>query len=240
MKKLFILAFFTTALLISNAQESTIQKRTINVSGSSQMEITPDEIYVQIDLREYNKRNGDKVELETIRNSFLNTCKNIGIAEADISIQSYQGNDGNYWWNKKYKKQNPDMKGSITYQVKVSSVTKMNELADKLDDEATQNFSITKVWHSNMEQLKKQLKIAAIKAAKEKAVYLAEAIGEKVGQAITINDPGEVNVYPQTVLYANAMVKAEMTSDAVQEPPMNVDFKKIKLQFEVNVIFAIL
>ena len=227
------------SMFCTMAQDNTIKQRTINVSGSAQLDIVPDEIYVQVDLREYNKRNGDKVDLETIRNNFLATCKSIGLKESDVSVQSYQGNDGNYWWIKRNKKQDPDLKASIIYQVKVSSVEKMNELADKLDDEATQNFSIARVWHSKMEELKKQLKIAAIKAAKEKAIYLAEAIGERVGQALTINDPGEVNIYPQPVMYANTMVKGEAYRDEAAAPPMNVDFKKIKLQFDVNVVFGL-
>ena len=100
---------------------------------------------------------------------------------------------------------------------------------------ATQNFFISRVSHSNMDQIKKQLKVEAVKAAKEKASYLAEAIGEHVGQALTINDPNEMNQYPQP-LYANVMMKAEAADNAA---PMNVDFKKIKLQFNVNVIFEL-
>jgi hypothetical protein len=49
----------------------------------------------------------------------------------------------------------------------------MGKLVDKLDDQATQNFYISRTSHSNMDSIKKQLKIQAVKAAKEKAVYLA-------------------------------------------------------------------
>ena len=34
--------------------------KTINVTGSAEMDIVPDEIYVQVDLREYKKRVGIK------------------------------------------------------------------------------------------------------------------------------------------------------------------------------------
>jgi uncharacterized protein YggE len=112
----------------------------------------------------------------------------IGIPENDISIQGYQGWDGNYWWYKKHNKKNPDMMASIIYQVKLSSTRKMDELVAKLDDEATENFSIARVSHSKIQDYKKQLKIEAVKAAKEKASYLADAIGEKAGEAVTINE----------------------------------------------------
>ncbi len=219
------------------AQELRPTPRTISVSGSSQIEIVPDEIYVQVDLREYNKKNGDKIDINSIKNNFLAACKSIGLTDKDVAVQSYQGYDNNYWMIKKNKKQNPDLKASISYWVKVSNTEKLDELVDKMDDEATQNFFIAKTLYSKMDSLKKELKIAAVKAAREKAMYLSEAIGEHIGEALTINDPTEINNYPQPY-YANTTMQRAVAADN-SEPPMNVDFKKIKIQFEVSVVFAL-
>ncbi|HEY6975146.1 MAG TPA: SIMPL domain-containing protein [Chitinophagaceae bacterium] len=237
MKK--ILAAFALSLFMRHAiaQETKPVQRTISVNGSSEIEIVPDEIYVQVDLREYNKKNGDKVDINTIKNNFLAACKSIGLTDKDVTVQSYQGYDNNYWWMKKKKKENPDLKASISYSIKVSKVDMLDALVDKMDDEATQNFFIAKTSYSKMDELKKDLKIAAVKAAREKAVYLSEAIGEHIGEAITINDPTEVNPPPRPY-YANAMMKAEREEDSTA-PPMDVDFKKIKIQYEVNVVFAL-
>jgi len=237
MKKLILALTASLSVLLAIAQvpDNTIKQRTINVNGSAQLEITPDEIYVQIELREYTKKNGDKVGIETIRNQFLAAAKSMGISDSDVVVQGYSGWDGNYWWYQKNKKKNPDMKAGINYEVKVKTVDEMDQLVDKLDDEATQNFSISRVWHSNMDDIKKQLKIQAVKAAKDKATYLAEAIGEHVGQALTINDPNENSPYPQP-FYANKMMTAQAADEAA---PMNVDFKKMKLQFDVNVVFEL-
>ena len=236
MKKMILALSASLCLLFANAQviDNTIKQRTINVTGSAQLQITPDEIYVQVGLREYNKKNGDKVDIETIRNQFLTAAKSMNIADTDVVLQGYSGWDGNYWWYQKNKKKNPDMKAGVTYEVKVKSVDDMDKLVDKLDDEATQNFYLSRTSHSNMDSIKKQLKIQAVKAAKDKATYLAAALGENVGQALIINDPNEIGDYPRP-LYANAMVKAE----ADQSAPMNVDFKKIKIQYDVNVIFEL-
>jgi uncharacterized protein len=238
MKK--ILFTVLTAIIFSGSfgQENTVKQRSINVNGSAEMEVVPDEIYVQVELKEYDKKNAGKVNIETIRNKFLEACKSIGLTENEISVQSYSGYDNNYWWLKKNKKQNPDMKASITYSIKISSVKKMDELVEKMDDEATQNFYISKVSHSKIEEYKKQLKILALKAAKEKAGYLAEAIGEHAGEAITINDANEMSQIPQPrIMYANAMYKS--ADAAGGGAPMDVDFKKIKLQFEVSATFAL-
>lgn len=128
------------------------------------------------------------------------------------------------------------MKAGITYEVKVKKTDDMDKLVAKLDDEATQNFYISRTSHSRMDSIKKELKIQAVKAAKNKAIYLAGAINENVGQALTINEPDENNSYSRP-MYANVMMKAQAADEAA--PAMNVDFKKIKLEYTVNVIFEL-
>ena len=242
MKKIFkgMMMIATFISLQSNGQEvAGIRQKTINVAGSAEMEVVPDEIYVQIELREYDKKGGGKIDIDRIKDDFLKAAIGTGLSETDISVQGFQGSDGSYWWYKKNKKKNPDLKASITYQVKVATTKKMNELVQKLDDEATQNFFISRVSHSKIQEFKKQLKIQAVKAAKDKANYLAEAINEKAGEALTINEPNEITAYPHPV-YANSRMKMESLQDASGgEQAPDIDFKKIKLQFEVNVVFAL-
>jgi uncharacterized protein YggE len=237
MKKIILALSASLCLIIANAQtpDNTIKQRTINVNGHSELEITPDEIYVQIELREYNKKSGEKVDIETIRNNFLTAVKSMNIADTDVVVQGYSGWDGNYWWYQKNKKKNPDMKAGITYEVKVKTVDDMDKLVDKLDDEATQNFYISRTSHSNMDSIKKQLKMQAVKNAKEEAISLASAIGDNVGDALTINDANESSNYPQPLMYKANGIMAE----ADQSAPMNVDFKKIKIEMNVNVIFEL-
>jgi len=233
------ITFFTMLMLATQliAQEQKSIQRTISVSGSAETEVVPDEIYVQVDLREYNKKNGDKIDINTIKNNFLAACKSIGLTDKDVTVQSYQGYDQNYWWQRKNKKQNPDMKASVSYWVKVNNVSKLDELVEKMDDEATQNFFIAKAEYSKMDDLKKEMKIAAVKAAREKAIYLSEAIGEHIGEAITITDPVEVDNTPRPYYANTTMLKA--AEDNVAAPALDVDFKKIKVKFEVNVVFAL-
>jgi len=232
------ITFFAMILLATQliAQEQKPIQKTVSVSGSAETEVAPDEIYVQVDLREYNKRNGDKIDINSIKNNFLAACKSMGLTDKDVTVQSYQGYDQNYWYLRKNKKQNPDMKASISYWVKVDNVSKLDALVDKMDDEATQNFFIAKAEYSKMDELKKDIKIAAVKAAKEKATYLSEAIGEHIGDAITINDPTEIDNTPRPY-YANATFKA--SADNAAEPALDVDFKKIKVRYEVSVVFSL-
>jgi uncharacterized protein YggE len=239
MKRIFI-AFLAAITLTTGEVKSqqTVKQKTINVSGIAEMEVIPDEIYVQLELREYDKKGGGKIDIDAIKNDFLKAALSIGLTESDISVQGYQGWDGNFWMYKKNKKKNPDLKASIVYQVKLATTRKMDELVQKLDDEATQSFFISRLSHSKLETFKKELKIQAVKSAREKATYLANAINEKAGEAININEPNEIASIPQPI-YANRMMKAEAGLVADGERAPNIDFKKIKLQFEVNVTFAL-
>ena len=54
----------------------------------------------------------------------------------------------------------------------------MDKLVEKLDDEATQNFIIANTSHSKMTEFRKQLKIKAVQAAKDKGIYLTEALAK--------------------------------------------------------------
>jgi len=214
--------------------------KTITVSGSAEMEVIPDQIFVNILLREYQKKGESKKDLETIKTEFLTACTNAGIADSLISIVSYTGYNNYYWLHR--KKKTPDMNASITYQIRFSQSKQMDELVDKLDDEATQSFDIVGTNHSKMTEFRKQLKIGAVKAAKDKAIYLTEAIGEKLGPAITVNEPNDQirqNNMANTTL-TNVQMRYEYKDvSGGSGKTFEIDFKKIKLRFEVEVIFAL-
>lgn len=219
--------------------------KTITVSGSAEMEIIPDEIYVNITLREYQKRGEAKKEIETIKTAFLENCKAVGIPDSAVSIFSFSGYN-NYYSFKKRKK-DPDMQSSITYQVKFKDSKTMDDLVEKLDDEATQNFIIASTSHSKMTEYRKQLKINAVQAAKNKGIYLTESIGEKLGEAIKIKEPDEnfagVNPYEAAsqirIRGANSLSSNLRFSAGDTFSSTEIDFKKMKLRFEVEVVFAL-
>ena len=90
-----------------------------------------------------------------IKENFLRQYKSTGMADSLISIVNYDGLNPDYWWRKKKKKE--ELYSSITYQVKFQNSKQMDQLVNKLDDEATQNFQVVRTAHSNMEAFRKQL-----------------------------------------------------------------------------------
>lgn len=240
MKKLFIIAGMSLVanfLMAQQAQPIFTNNpfpKTITVSGSAEMEIIPDEINVNVELKEYQKKGEDKKDIETLKQQFLASAKAVGIADSAISIVSFTGDNP---FSSKKRKKDPNLFTSIVYQVKFKSSDLMDKLVEKLDDDATQNFLIVSTDHSKMTEFRKQLKIAAVKAAKEKGLYLTDAISETLGEAITIKEPNEfIPLWQQNAGLSNTSFKQNAGDrDNLQV----VDFKKMKLRYEVEVIFAL-
>ena len=238
MNKFFMLAM--TVLFFSFAHAQTVANpypKTITVNGSAEIEIVPDEIYVMVDLKEYEKKGQGKVSIDKIRQDFLTAVRSLGLPDSAISVAAYDAYNGNPWLRKKNKKD--ELYASITYQIKLRNAAQVDQLVDKLDDNATSNFYIARTSHSKLDEFRRNLKIQAVKAAKEKAGYLAEAINEHVGEAVTINEPNEY-YQPYYGIVSNRMMKAEalqMADQSANQP--QADFKKIKLKYDVTVVFAL-
>src|SRR5215213_9368856 len=121
MNKLFI-SLVLLLLSITGFAQNQINPypKTITVNGSAEMEIVPDEIYVQVDLKEYEKKGAGKVGIDKIRQSFLTAARSLGLPDSAIVIAGYDGANGNPWWRKKNKLKD-ELYSSITYQVKLRS-----------------------------------------------------------------------------------------------------------------------
>ena len=239
MKYTFITALMMLFMLSAGAQTvPNPYPKTINVTGSAELEVVPDEIYVQVELKEYEKKGGGKISLEKIRQQFLAHAKSIGLPDSLVSIAAYDSYNANPWLRKKKKKE--ELYATISYQLKLKSSAQLDALVDGLDDEATANFFIQRTSHSRLAEYRRQLKIEAVKAAREKAQYLAGAIDEQVSVAVTIQEPVEyfIPYYNQRV--SNVMMRngAEVAQDA-GAPAANADFTKLKLKYDVTVTFAL-
>lgn len=248
MKRAFLLiAFIGITCTMMSQQVPNPYPKTITVSGSAEMEIVPDEIFVNIEIREYQKKGESKKSIETLKTQFFDACKAAGIQDSLVSIVSYSGYNDYYHWKKNKKREN-DLQAAVTYQVKFKSSKAMDDLVDKLDDEGTNAFLIVRTDHTKMTEFRRQLKIEAIKAAKAKGIYLTQAIDEKLGEAITITEPAETvnfggfwmdNAQVSNNVYSQFNGRYEAARDNENTDAQAIDFKKMKLRFEVSVVFAL-
>jgi uncharacterized protein YggE len=228
MKKLLmiaVLAIFTTTAFSQNVD----LRRKIEVTGSAESEVTPDIIYVSISLKEYMDGK-KKVTIEQLERQLQKAVNDAGIAKEDFTISDVSAY--NYTIE---KKKNPDFLASKQYRLKVRELNRFNQILAGVDAKGVQSTNIESYDYSKIEQLKRELKVKALQAARDKATYLVTALGDKLGGAIEIQEINNES-YPQPVYRANAMFK---TMDAVAAPEENIDFKKIKLNYQMRTVFEI-
>ena len=228
-----MIAYASFSFSQTNAQ-ATLQKK-IEVTGSAEMEVVPDEIYIGVTLKEYYDNQKTKMDINTISKEFLARCEKAGITKDRIEVQNMSGFDGTPWWKQRNKKQ-PDLMQSTSYILKFSSPADVDKLTSLLDDNSTQNVYISKVSNSKQAEYRRQLKIQALQNAKAKAQYLLESIGEKTGGVLFVKEVEQGDYNPR---YERAMMSNAMMADDSGSANEGLNFKKIKYRFEVEAHFAI-
>ncbi|WEK18926.1 MAG: SIMPL domain-containing protein [Candidatus Pedobacter colombiensis] len=232
MKKLLSLAIVALFSLSAMAQQVDLRKK-INVSGSAETEVTPDIIYISISLKEYLKDGNSKkkVDITTLENELFTAVQKAGLEKENLTINNLSS-----YTVAAEKKKNPDYLASKQYRLKVSDLNKWNAIIGNVDPKGVAYTNIDSYDYSKIESLKKELKIKALLAAKEKATYLVQALGDKLGSAIDIQEINNESF--ARPMYANVMMKSE-SADMAGAGAQDIDFKKIKLNYQMNVVFEI-
>lgn len=233
MKKIFA-AVLLSMICLSAFSQTLDTRRKIEVTGSAEAEVTPDIIYFGISLKEYFKDNSNKkrVEIEELEQQLQKAVLAAGIPKENFTINNISSY--NYWWN---RKKTPDFLARKQYRIKVTDLTKIDQIMSAVDPKGIEYSNIESYDYSKIESLKKELKIKALKAAREKATYLTEALGEKLGGSLDIQ---EINneYYPQPMYRSNVMMKSDANvAEEVQMP--EIDFKKIKLNYQMRAVFEV-
>lgn len=227
MKKLvlFALIAFTTSTVF--AQNVDLRKK-IEVNGTAEQEVTPDEIYIAISLKEYMDGK-KKISIEELEAQLQKAVTKAGIAQEDFVINNISAYT-NYW----DKKKDPTFLASKQYSIKVKDLNKFNAVIAAVDAKGVAYTNIERYAYSKEDELKKELKIKALRQAKEKATYLLQSIGDKLYQTLEISE-AENNNYPQPI-YRMAMMKS---SESMADSAPQIDFKKIKLSVNIRAVFEI-
>jgi len=228
MKKALLMMAFIAFTSFTYAQSVDLRRK-IEVSGTAEQEVTPDIINVSISLQEYIDGK-NKVTIDQLENQLESAVKNAGVAKEDFTINNLSAYNNTY-----LKKKNPDFLASKQYLIKLHDLNKYNQIISGVDPKGIQSTGIESYDYSKIDELKNELKLKALIAAKQKANLLLNGIGEKLGDPISITeiDNGSGMPAPRVMFRAVAM----STNAAPQDS--DIDFKKIKLSFQINAVFEI-
>ena len=232
---LLVMVMISMAAIAQQPGPTQEEKPNIEVTGSAEMEVIPDEIYVSIVLREKNKNN-DKWKIEAQEDNLVQKLKENGF---DIKNLSLSGADGDLQYRIFRKNRVLTEKRLL---MKVKDAGEVNKLFQILDELEIEDAGISKTSHSQIEKFRKEVKIEAMKAAKDKADYLLTAIGEQTGKPLAIREQ-VYTTYPSN-MYANTALQEVVVTgyqmrDKAKGFENEIAFTKIKIRYEIFAKFGI-
>ncbi|ELR71583.1 hypothetical protein C900_02498 [Fulvivirga imtechensis AK7] len=235
MKKITLLTLLWLTALSAFAQHPNpypnypmIKK--IEVQGSAEMEVIPDEIYLRVALKEY-KADTKKVNMDKLEAQLVKAIEQLGLPKENLQVENIYG----YNWDWR-KKKSDEFLATKSFRLKLKDVKMINNLVEKLDPEGVNSMNIAEVSHSKIKELRNDLKLQALKAAKEKAKYLLDGIGEKLGSALEIQDIDYGDQYP---MYERATMSYAKGSAQDESYQSDLEYKTIKLKSQIRAVFEI-
>ena len=226
-KLLFIPLLLTVKL---SAQNSTDFRKFIEVTGSAEKTIKPDEIELEIVLIEYIK-DGQIVKLDKIEQEFYAILKKNNIDTVVLNLNGLETFNWWYWWNNR----NKPLK-SKTFKLSLKGDINFLKLTGELNKKWVESISVSDKKNVNVQDYRREVKIQAIKAAKEKALYLLESIGEHLGSVLSVEEIPEVtNAWD---LSRSRLSNTTLNSNSSETDEIN-NVSSIKLRYEIKVKFEI-
>lgn len=223
--------FLSLAILFSyvlSAQSDLVFKEKdtkpfIEVNGTAEKEVMPDRIYIAITLTEKSTNDKD----DSIQKQEENLRK--GLAETGVDLKELFLSDAVSEITT-YKKRETGIKLSREYTLIVKNADEVKKVFKKLSDMNIKEAIISKTESSEIENYRKEVRIAAIKVAKEKATYLLQAIGEELGKPLEIKE-----------LDLNSFRFSNTSSNMIIKDNVNVEtnFEKILVRFSYYIKYSV-
>ena len=226
MKKWMILAAAVVLAAPVFAQTQEAFPSYIQVDGRSQMEVTPDEFYLSIVINERESKG--KITVEIQQRQMIDALKKLGV---DVEKQLKVANMSSDFYKKA---------SSLTtakYQLLLHSAAEVGDVTAALGDLGISNVGIVRVTRSDIDSLKEQVRLDAIRNAKSSAEALAGAIGQKIGKCFYNYDVAPQYYDNMMMVRSKAMMADSAEAGAPEEP--SLDFKTIKLEYNVQTKFVL-
>lgn len=232
---IFLVCLITS--FISQAQSKNfIDQPYLEVTGSADTLIEPDEIYINIIISE--KDNRDRIPVEEQETRMLASFKEMGIdIENNLSV-NYMGSNFKYILLK-----GKEVIKTRQYILKVKDARTAAQVFLLLEQLDISNTSIQKVNYSAINSLRNVMRNKAVANARERAIALASALQQNVGNAIHLVDIDNNNLANQ--LYGSQLQDVVVTGYTVklkglrQGSNPGVEFEKIKVSALVGAKFLL-
>lgn len=232
MKKLKLITLFVLTFLVGQSQSKNfIDQPYIEVSGSADTLLTPNEIFIRILLSEKDTR--DRISIEDLELKMVNALKALSLdTEKDLTTSDMSSNF------KFYLLKSKDVLKAKLYTLKVKDAVTASQVFIKLEEIEISNTSIERVDHSDIENIKNIMRSKAISDAKSRAIALTKSLNQSVGAAIHISDTENFTQPLQGRAPGIQIRGASFMQKNDKELP-KIEFEKIKVSANISAKFIL-
>ena len=216
--------------------------RYIEVTGTSEVEIIPDEIHFVIGIKEYFEEEFDgkskpedyrtKVRIEDIESQMREALHSIGITDNDIRTQDV----GDYW-----RERGLDFLIGKNLDITLHDFTMIDRIISVIDTKGVSSMRIGEMSNKDILKYHEQGKKDALLAARNKAEYMAEALGEEIGKVLSIEEHGGGTDHYTVVQNSKLRMDGAAlgSAEAAAAAPASDAFRTIKYTYSVTCRFAL-
>ena len=205
MKKLAVVgvvAVVCLAFCSAQGQEPCAPPKIVKTTGTAEIKVTPDRAVIQVGVERQNiTAKAAKAAADSISRKLLTALKAQGIDGKDIQT-AYLDLQPTSYYQKQVRINNFTATQSLS--VTVRDLTKLDSVMDAVMSAGANRIEGIDYQSSELRKYRDQARDEAAKAAKEKAVALAQALGNQIGKTYSIEEVQQAEGY----LYANVAFEA--------------------------------
>ena len=211
-------------------QKNFIDQNYIEVIGKAEMEIVPDIIDMKIVINEKDTKG--KTSLNDLESAMFSRLKEMEFdLEKDLAVKDLTSS---LKYHVLFK---TDIELSKEYILTVKDANSAARVITGLEEIGVSNIEVARLDHTEIEKFRKDVKISAIKAAKTKAGYLAEAVDQDIGRALYFEEVQ--NVPANYAANSNIMIRGYGGYASSSSKLPDIEFEKIRLTSAIKVRFAL-
>jgi len=232
-RHILVLGLLVSLTSVFSQQSNQPEQRYIEVTGTVEKEVTPDEIYVRVILKEYYEGRA-KVTIKEQEETMINVLKTMGYDIKNIHLKDANTSYTKILWK------SDNAVAINTYIIKLSTEEEVKVLLEGIKELKVYSIDIVKTSYSKLEQLKEDMRTEAILNAKDKAEKLLAPLGNSLGKVLIVTE----TPYPYYSTYSVDGVQVRSTkysfySNAQSNYDQAIEFEPIKINISIYVKFEI-
>lgn len=196
MKETTLLLMLSCLLVVTasgaHEHESCSDVRTISVSGRAEVEFPPDFIVVKVGA---SLKNDDPIVLQdalrTASAAMLKFVKGLGVDEKDVSTDRFSVWEVDWDYDEDDCPKMPELpkyEGETSIHVVLRDFDSFDRLVRGLFENGANRLMSVSFDSTLRAEKTREARIAAVRAAKEKAAYIAEELGQRLGHPVEVSD----------------------------------------------------